>query len=88
MSWIVTEQVAWDSDGNVTEAVEHSFVEGQAGPSCHPAHLHGIRVDPAGRFRQRLSRVRQTGGDGTLLAETRTEYDHLPLGLNSARKGW
>jgi len=84
-SRIVTEQLAWDSEGNVTEAVEHSFVEGLAEPTATLHSFTEYAVDPAGRFRQRLSRVRQTDGAGTLLAETRTEYDHLPLGQVGAQ---
>ncbi|MBA3588460.1 toxin TcdB middle/N-terminal domain-containing protein [Methylibium sp.] len=80
VSWIVSEQLAWDPEGNVTEAVEHSFVEGQAEPTATLHTFTDYAVDPAGRFRQRLSRARQTDGEGTLLAETRAEYDQLPLG--------
>jgi RHS repeat-associated protein len=79
-SRIVTEQLAWDTEGNVTEAVERSFVEGEAEPTSTLHTLTEYAADPARRFRQRLSRVRQTDGDERLLAETRTEYDHLPLG--------
>jgi RHS repeat-associated protein len=80
ISWIVTEQIAWNADGNVTEAVEHSFVQGQAQPTATLHTFTDYAVDASGRFRQRLSRVRQTDGDGTLLGETRTEYDHRPAG--------
>lgn len=79
-SRIITEQIAWDEDGNVTEAVERSFIEGRSEPTATLHSFMEYAVDATGRFRQRLSRVRQTDGDGILLAETHTEYDRLPLG--------
>ncbi|NOK15896.1 toxin TcdB middle/N-terminal domain-containing protein [Corallococcus carmarthensis] len=79
-SRIVAEQLSWDGTGNVTEAIEQSFVDGEAAPTATLHTFMEYAVDPTGRFRQRLFRVRQTDGDGKLLAEARTEYDHLPLG--------
>ena len=79
-SRIVTEQLAWDAAGNVTEAEETSFEQGAAAPAAR-LHTHTQYADdPAGRFLQRPCRIVQTDGAGTLLADTRTEYDGLPFG--------
>lgn len=79
-SWVVSEQLVWDTEGNVTEAEERGYVAGTAAPT-HVLRTHtNYAVDPAGRFRQRPSRIRQEDGAAKLLAETRAEYDHLPWG--------
>jgi len=82
---IETEQLAWDADGNVTEARERSFTADAAAPDAELHTFTEFAADPAGRFRQRLARVRQTDGAGAVIAETRTEYDHLPPGQVGAQ---
>ena len=80
VSRIVTEQLAWDANGNVTQARERGF----EGASPDPTHelLTGTEyaTDPAGRFRQRVSRVIQHDGTGAILSDLRTLYDGLPEG--------
>ena len=77
---IVTEQLTWDADGNVTSARERGF----AGTSPVPTHELNTATeyahDPTGRFRQRVSRVVQHDGSGAILSDLRTSYDNLPDG--------
>jgi RHS repeat-associated protein len=80
VSRVVTEQLAWDADGNVIDSRELVF----DGPSPIPSGELRTRVDyavdPTGRFRQRVWRLRQEDGAGATMAETRTIYDGLPEG--------
>ncbi len=75
---IVTEQLAWDDEGNVAQARERGY----AGSTP----THELRTDteyahdPNARFRQRVSRVVQHDGSGALLSDLRTCYDGLPEG--------
>ncbi|MCU1659769.1 MAG: hypothetical protein JWO57_4425 [Pseudonocardiales bacterium] len=80
VSTIHTEQLAWDADGNVVQARERGF-EGSAATPTHELLTDSeFAHDPAGRFRQRLSRVTQRDGSGAILSDLRTCYDGLPEG--------
>lgn len=85
ISWIDTEQLGWDSDGNVTLARESSYQAGVDAPTAVLRTETEYALDPAGRYRQRLAQVRQTDGEGNLLALSRTEYDQLPHGQVGAQ---
>lgn len=78
VSRVVTEQLTWDSAGNVTLARERAF------QGATPAHelntTTTYAVDPAGRYVSRVARVVQTDGGGAVLADLRTEYDGRPEG--------
>lgn len=89
VSRVTTEQTAWDGAGNVVEAVESTVELGgvpvpagepdpapTAGLHTHTAFAH----DPSGRYRQRTCRILQTDATGTVLADSRTEYDGLAFG--------
>src|SRR4029078_10874814 len=65
-TWIVTEQLAWDAAGNVVEAVEQSFRSGVTDPIATLRTSTQFSTDASGRFRQRVSRVRQEDGAGNL----------------------
>lgn len=80
VSWIESEQLEWDLDGNVIHAREQSFDGGSAVPTRTLETRTDYANDPTGRFRQRVSRVRQMDGNGNILAETRTEYDDQQWG--------
>ncbi|HEU4846269.1 MAG TPA: toxin TcdB middle/N-terminal domain-containing protein, partial [Burkholderiaceae bacterium] len=84
-SWIVTEQLEWDADGNVTKARESSYLAGEAAPTAVLLTETAYALDPAGRYRQRLAQVRQTDGAGNLIGLSRTEYDQLPHGQVGAQ---
>ena len=79
-SRIETETVAWDADGNVLEQVERSFAAGVPAPDRTLRTRIEYALDPTGRYRQRTARVRQDDGAGTVVADTLTFYDGLPLG--------
>ncbi|WP_034411029.1 toxin TcdB middle/N-terminal domain-containing protein [Derxia gummosa] len=79
-SRIVSEQLAWDADGNVTKARERSYRGNATKPESELRTYTEYAADPVGRFRQRLARARQTDGKGVVIAETRVEYDHQPAG--------
>jgi RHS repeat-associated protein len=79
-SRIVTETLAWDADGNVTRTREQAF-DGTSGPPVRTLRTRiTYALDPLGRFRQRVCRVRQDDGAGTVLADAVTEYDNRPIG--------
>ena len=81
VSRVVTEQLAWDADGNVTDARRAGLrwaVAAHRRVSC--ARRVEYAVDPTGRFRQRAWRIRQEDGAGAVVGETRTVYDGLPEG--------
>ncbi len=78
VSAIVTEQLAWDADGNVTRAVEVGLEGGVPGHRLETTTTYA--VDPAGRYRSRVARVVQTDGAGAVLSDLRTTYDGLPEG--------
>jgi RHS repeat-associated protein len=80
VSWVVTEQLAWDADGNVTDSRELIFDGLSPMPSGELRTRVEYAADPAGRFRQRAWRLRQEDGAGATLAETHTAYDGLPEG--------
>ena len=79
-SRIETETVAWDADGNVLEQVERSYAAGAPDPVRTLRTRIEYALDPSGRYRQRTARVRQDDGAGTVVADTLTFYDGLPLG--------
>lgn len=83
VSAIETAQLAFDADGNVTEARERSFAGAvQIGElQTHTEYA----VDPAGRYRQRVARILQQDGSGTVLSDLRIRYDGLPAGQVGAR---
>ncbi len=81
-SWIVTENLAWDENGNLTQSEERSY-ESDSGPAAPTAVLRTsveFALDASGRYRQRVARILQTDGQGEVLADTRTEYDGAPAG--------
>ena len=80
VSRVVTEQLAWDADGNVTDARELIFDGLSPTPSGEMRTRVEYAVDPTGRFRQRAWRIRQEDGSGAVMGETRTLYDGLPEG--------
>ena len=80
VSRIVTEQLAWDVDGNVTDGRERSFEGADATPARELRTTTEYAHDATGRFRQRISRVLQHDGGGTLLSDLRTAYDARPEG--------
>jgi RHS repeat-associated protein len=75
-----TDNVSFDANGNVTESVQTSQERG------HPERAQVLRTrtsfaaDPTGRFPAKPSRVQQFDGSNTVVADTTTEYDGLPLG--------
>ena len=75
VSRVVTEQLAWDANGNVTEAREQTFNGSSAIPMAELRTSSEYATDVSGRYRQRPWRIRQRDGSGRLLAETRTLYD-------------
>jgi YD repeat-containing protein len=77
---VVTEQLAWDADGNVVAARERTFDGLSPTASGELRTTVDYAVDPTGRYRQRVWRIRQEDGAGTTLAETRTTFDNLPEG--------
>jgi RHS repeat-associated protein len=82
VSWITTENLAWDADGNLTQAEERSY-EAETGPDTPTAILRTnaeFAVDPNRRYRQRVARVVQTDATGDVVADTRTAYDGAPPG--------
>ena len=79
-NWIVTEQTAFDADGNAVESLESSFERGTPAATRTLRTRTDIAASPAGRFRQRTWRVRQEDANGNTLAETITEYDNLAPG--------
>ncbi len=84
VSWIVTENLAWDASGNVVRAEERSY-ERSSGPGVPtPAAVLRTEVtfvtDPTGRYLQRAARVVQTDGTGAVIADARTIYDGLAPG--------
>jgi RHS repeat-associated protein len=80
VSSIVTEQLAWDPDGNVTQARERGF-DGASTTATHELRTDcAFAHDPTGRFRQRLWRVTQRDGTGTVVSDLVTSYDGLPPG--------
>ncbi len=83
VSRIQTEQLAFDADGNVTEARERSFdgatQTGELRTQTEYAH------DPAGRYRQRVSRILQQDGSGAVLSDLRIRYDGLAAGRIGAQ---
>lgn len=77
---VLTRQLGWDADGNVTLAREESY-DGDLGTPSHVlATATTYALDPSGRYRQRVARVLQTDADGAVLADLRTTYDGLPEG--------
>ncbi|MDQ1364935.1 MAG: hypothetical protein QOE57_977 [Acidimicrobiaceae bacterium] len=80
VSRIVTEQLAWDADGNVTQARESSYTGADPVPTQQLLTDTTYAHDAAGRFRQRVSRIVQHDGAGALLSDLRTFYDGLPEG--------
>lgn len=80
VSWITTEQLRYDADGNVTETRERAFVAGQIAPTRELRTTTTYAHDPTGRFRQRVARITQTDASGAVLADTATTYDRLPEG--------
>jgi RHS repeat-associated protein len=80
VSRVVTEQLAWDDNGNVTDATERVFDGPAMVPSGELRTHTDYAADPEGRFRQRVWRIRQEDGTGRVLAETRTIYDGRPEG--------
>ncbi len=77
---VVTQQLAWDAHGNVTDAREQTFEGLSSTPLAELRTLTDYALDPGERYRQRVWRVRQLDGDGRLIAETRTVYDGMPEG--------
>jgi RHS repeat-associated protein len=94
VSRVTSEQLGWDAAGNVVHGVESTVElggvpvpDGDPGPEPS-ARLHTwtlFAVDPSGRFAQRQCRILQTDAAGTVLADTRTEYDGLPFGQVGGR---
>ena len=80
VSTIVTEQLAWDAEGNVAQARERGYLGSGALPTHELLTDTGFAHDPNARFRQRISRVSQHDGAGVLLSDLRTFYDGLPEG--------
>ncbi|WP_345801300.1 toxin TcdB middle/N-terminal domain-containing protein [Microbacterium sp. AZCO] len=78
VSSIVTEQLAFDADGNVTEARERAF-EGAVQTGELRTHTE-YAADPAGRYRQRVARILQQDGSGAVLSDLRVRYDGLSPG--------
>lgn len=76
VSRVVTEQLAWDPAGNVTLAREQTFAGADPAPQRELRTTTSYATDPTGRFRQRVTRIVQRDGDGTLLSDLRTGYDH------------
>ena len=77
----MTEQLAWDANGNVSSARERGF------QGASPTLTHELltsteyAVDPTGRLRQRVSRVVQHDGiTGALISDLRMGYDGRPEG--------
>ena len=79
-SRIVTEQVAFDADGNVTRSVESSYLGAATQPTAVLTTTTSYATDPAGRYRQRICRIQQADSAGSVLADTTTAYDGLPVG--------
>lgn len=78
VSRIVTEQLAFDADGNVTQARERSYAGAAVTGELHT--ITEYAVDPVRRFRQRASRIAQQDGSGAMLSDLRIRYDGLPAG--------
>ncbi|MDQ2757490.1 MAG: FG-GAP-like repeat-containing protein, partial [Actinomycetota bacterium] len=78
VSRVVTEQLAWDPDGNVTRAREQTWVGSDPAPQRELRTTTSYATDPTGRFRQRITRVVQHDSDGSLLSDLRTGYDDAP----------
>ncbi|QIG39965.1 hypothetical protein G5T42_11120 [Microbacterium sp. 4R-513] len=83
VSRIVTEQLAFDADGNPTEARERSFAG--AVQTGELRTRTDYAVDPTGRYRQRVARILQQDGPGAVLSDLRIRYDGLPAGQVGAQ---
>ncbi|MGY3317467.1 toxin TcdB middle/N-terminal domain-containing protein [Arthrobacter sp. TE12232] len=83
VSRIVTEQLAFDAEGNVAEARERSF-DGAVQTGELRTHTE-YAVDPTGRYRQRVVRIVQHDGGGAVLSDLRVRYDGLPAGQVGAQ---
>ncbi|GAA4491668.1 toxin TcdB middle/N-terminal domain-containing protein [Microbacterium panaciterrae] len=83
VSTIQTAQLAFDADGNVIEARERSFAGAAQTGELHTQTEYA--VDPTGRYRQRVSRILQQDGSGTVLSDLRIRYDGLPAGQIGAQ---
>lgn len=84
---IATETTRWDADGNILEQVERGFTATPIAPAPATRTLRTrmtYATDPAGRYRQRICRVRQEDADGAVLADTLTMYDDRPPGTVGA----
>jgi len=79
VSSIATETVAWDDDGNVVESLEQSL-DAAAGVTSALRTRVAFAADPRGRYRQRIARITQEDGTGTIVADSVVEYDGLPYG--------
>ena len=81
---ITTTHDTWDANGNVTATTQ------TVAASADPAQTRSLRtlaqyaVDAAGRFLGLPWRVQQFDG-ATLIADTVTEYDHMPEGQAGAQ---
>ena len=73
-SRIVTEQLAWDVDGNVTDGRERSYAASPV-PERELRTTTTYAHDPNGRYRQRIARVVQSDSTGAVLSDLRTSYD-------------
>jgi len=86
VSRIVTEQLAWDANGNVIQGRERGYLGSAAAPTHELQTSTEYAIDPAGRFRQSVSCVVQHDGiTGALISDMRTCYDGLPDGQVGAQ---
>lgn len=84
-SRVVTEQLAFDADGNVTDARERAFAGDDADAAGELRTRTVYALDPTGRYRQRAARVWQEDGAGATLSDLRIAYDGLPSGQVGAQ---
>ena len=84
-SVITTTNIAWDTDGNVTESIQRSEAPGDASQSLTLRTVSVFATDPTSRFIAKPSRVTQFAGAGERIADTITEYDNAVEGSVGAR---
>ena len=88
---IVTENLAWDAAGNVTDSRQTSSAPGDPGATKILRTTTLFAIDAAGRFPAKPWRVTQRDGAGTVIADTVAEFDGAgegtvgPQGIVSTR---
>jgi RHS repeat-associated protein len=78
VSVITTINNTWDTNGNVTDAVETAVSGGSTVQTLHTTTAYA--TDPAGHFISKAYRVQQFDGTGTIVADQVLVYDNAAEG--------